>query len=271
MNATLVADPILMDTITKAGPEARGRVVVTGSHGGLLPGRYAVNAGMRGVIFNDAGVGKDRAGVAGLDLCDAFDMPAAAVSHASARIGHADEMLREGVVSTVNKTAAGLGISVGDLCCGAAIRMKKGAPQLGAGAAPKESRKIVMEPGFHRKLVFVDSASLVEEGDAGQIVITGSHGGLFGDDPANALRVDAFAVAFNDAGGGRENAGATRLAPLGRRGMAAFVVAADSAHIGSAFSTYEDGVISVVNDIAAALGGASGMRAKAFIDRLAQL
>jgi len=44
-------------TVTKLGPEARGAVLVTGSHGGVYPGGLAAKAQVRAVIFHDAGLG----------------------------------------------------------------------------------------------------------------------------------------------------------------------------------------------------------------------
>jgi hypothetical protein len=76
-----------------------------------------------------------------------------------------------------------------------------------------------------------------------------------------ALRTDAFAAVFNDAGIGVEEAGVGRLPALDRRGIAAFTVAAASARIGEARSSFEDGVISRVNAAAAGLGAAAWMRA----------
>lgn len=90
--------------------------------------------------------------------------------------------------------------------------------------------------------------SLVLPEDAGQIVVTGSHGGLIGGDAAAALRVQAFAAIFNDAGIGADKAGIRRLPALDARGIAVFTVAASTASIGSARSTYEDGTISAVNE-----------------------
>ena len=55
------------DSITKPGPQSRGTVLVAASHGGRFCGYLAALAGLRGVIFNDAGVGKDNAGIGSLD------------------------------------------------------------------------------------------------------------------------------------------------------------------------------------------------------------
>ena len=56
--------------------------------------------------------------------------------------------------------------------------------------------------------------------------------------------------------------GIGRLAALERRGVAAFTVAAASARIGEARSSFEDGVISRVNATAARLGAVPGLRAR---------
>ena len=99
----------------------------------------------------------------------------------------------------------------------------------------------------------------------GAIVATGSHGGLLGGKPETALKYDALAALFNDAGIGIDEAGVTRLPALDRRGIAAATVAAASARIGDARSTYEDGILSRVNSRAAALGIAPGLSAREFV------
>ena len=101
-------------------------------------------------------------------------------------------------------------------------------------------------------------------------MITGSHGGLVGGDPGAALRVDAFAAVFNDAGVGVDEAGVARLAPLDARGIAAFTVAAGTARIGEARSTYSDGVVSRANQTARRLGVREGDFAVSTVERLAQ-
>jgi hypothetical protein len=70
---------------------------------------------------------------------------------------------------------------------------------------------------------------------------------------------------FNDAGIGIDEAGVTRLPVLEARGIAAGTVAAASARIGDARSTYEDGILSRVNPRAAALGIVPGMAAREFV------
>ena len=82
--------PILTtDSITRVGPEAAGAVVVNGSHGGIYAAYLAGKLRVAAAIFNDAGVGRDQAGIAGLDYLEGFGIPAAVIGHDSARIGFA--------------------------------------------------------------------------------------------------------------------------------------------------------------------------------------
>ena len=59
--------------------------------------------------------------------------------------------------------------------------------------------------------------------------------------------------------------GLTRLPALDKRRIAAATVAAASARIGDGRSTYEDGVLSHVNETAAGYGGKPGLTARAFV------
>jgi hypothetical protein len=104
--------------------------------------------------------------------------------------------------------------------------------------------------------------------DSGSVLCIGSHGGLLGGKAETALKYDARAAVFNDAGIGIDRAGVSRLAALDRRRIPAATVAAASARIGDGTSTYEDGIISAVNDTAAALGITVGMTAKQFVTRI---
>jgi hypothetical protein len=248
------------DTITKLPPDAAGQVVVSGSHGGRYPGYLAAKAGLRAVILNDAGVGLDAAGIGALAYLDALGIAAAAVSHESCRIGDTGDMIARGRISRVNGVAAAQGVAAGLACLEAAVLLT-GAPHRRVEAPPVGEGRSEIGDGALRRIIFVDSAAMVRPDDAGQIVVTGSHGGLVGGDPAMALRTDAFAAVFNDAGIGVEEAGVGRLPALDRRGIAAFTVAAASARIGEARSSFEDGVISRVNAAAAGLGAAAWMRA----------
>jgi hypothetical protein len=110
---TLGVPLVLADSITEAGPQHRGMVVVTGSHAGLSVVRYAVAASPLLAVFNDAGVGKDGAGIAALALLEAAGIAACAVAHTSARIGEAASTLAEGRIAHANAFARRLGATPG--------------------------------------------------------------------------------------------------------------------------------------------------------------
>jgi hypothetical protein len=251
------------DSITRIGAEARGVVVVNGSHGGVYAAYVAAKLGVAAVIFNDAGIGRERAGIAGLDFLADLGVPAAAIGHMTARIGDGADMLARGVVTAANGAAAALGCAADMPCRAAALALAHGA---GAGRAPPPALESVFLISVRPPPVWaLDSASAVGPEHRGAIVVTGSHGGLLGGKPETALKYDARAALFNDAGIGIDEAGTTRLPALDRRGIAAATVAAASARIGDARSTYEDGILSRVNARAAALGAAPGVRARDFV------
>ncbi len=255
-------------TATKFPPEARANVVVCGSHGGRYPAYLAAQAGLRAVIFCDAGVGRDAAGIESLSLLGQGGMAAATVSHMTARIGEPADMLARGIISHVNEPARAVGVEPGMPCRLAAERLEAAEVRTVHIPPSEESRTVINLPGGARRLVLIDSAAMVEPNDADQIIVTGSHGGLVGANPAYALRVDGFAAVFNDAGIGIDEAGIARLPALQQRGIAAFTVAAASARIGEAKSTYEDGVISAVNERARELGAMPGKRGQGGAARL---
>ena len=252
----------LASTVTRLGLECAGAVVVGGSHGGAYPGYLAARACACAVILNDAGVGKDEAGIGCLAYCDALGMAAATVSHASARIGDAEDTLSSGVLSRVNETARAVGCEPGMPCLDAALALRRASPPR---VAPEyaEARHVVGQNRAGLRLVCIDSISLVAESeDDGQIVLSGSHGGLVAGSSRVAVRVDAAAAFFNDAGIGKDGAGITRLPVLDERGIAGATVAATSARIGDGRSTYEDGIVSRVNETARAAGIEPGMPAR---------
>ncbi len=104
---------LLVDSITEAVDAGAGCVVVSGSHGGLSAGRFALQAQALLAVFNDAGVGKDGAGTAGLALLAQAGLAACTVAHTSARIGEARSTWAEGVISHVNPQAFELGARPG--------------------------------------------------------------------------------------------------------------------------------------------------------------
>jgi hypothetical protein len=66
-----------------------------------------------GALYNDAGVGKDEAGISRLPALDARGIAAATVSATSARIGDARSTYEDGIISHVNRRATRLGLNEG--------------------------------------------------------------------------------------------------------------------------------------------------------------
>ena len=257
---------VLRDSVTKTAPGDAGAVLVTGSHGGVYAANLAARAGVRAAIFNDAGQGKDRAGVAGLDTLQELGLAAAAVAHDSARIGDAGDAWARGRLSAVNDLAAALGCAIGGPCAEAARNLREAVPPKSIPPKAAEAVTLLIDRPGGPRVWALDSASLVGPEHEGDVLLIGSHGGLPGGDPAAALGVDALAAVFHDAGIGIDEAGVSRLPALDARGIAGATVAGTSARIGEGRSTYADGVISRVNQTAAGLGGRVGMTAIEFVE-----
>ena len=113
-----------MDTITKVTAEDAGAVIVSGSHGGTSSGQFALAAPLKLAVFNDAGVGKEGAGIAALDMLQACGCAAVTVAHTSARIGDARDTWEQGVLSHVNAAAQALGLAPGQTLRDAVQRLR---------------------------------------------------------------------------------------------------------------------------------------------------
>lgn len=256
---------LLADSVTALDRAAGEHVVVCGSHGGRFAAVLAAQHRVRAIVLNDAGVGLDRAGTAGLDLLAELGLAAATASHTTARIGDARDCFEHGLLSHVNSPARALGCRPG-MSVREAARLLAGAP-LSAGQPPHAVEgRYLLEPGPPRVWA-LDSASLASVQDDGDVIVTGSHGRLLGGRPETALRATALAAVFNDAGD-VEGCRRGRLAALDERGVAAAVVHATSARIGDARSSYYDGVVSAVNGVAAALGARPEQPTRTFVDLL---
>ena len=254
---------VIADSITRVGPEAANAVVINASHGGVYAAYLAAKLHAAAAIFNDAGVGRDRAGIGGLDYLDEFGVAAATVGHDTARIGNGADMMASGVITHANAIAASLGVSSGQSCRDAATALQQARP---AYRAPPEALEGAFLLVSDRPTVWaLNSASLVLPEHKDSIVVTGSHGGLLGNRPETALKYDVLGALYNDAGIGKDAAGTSRLPALDARGIAAATVSSMSARIGDARSTYDDGIISSVNARAASLGLREGISAREFV------
>lgn len=128
----------VVDSIAVAEPAMAGAVVVSGSHGGVSAARYVLALPVRphAVFFNDAGIGKDQAGIVGLAMLDQAGVIAAACSSMSARIGDAADALDCGVISRVNELAIRAGLRGGQRVSDAVERLRAlTSPSPGAGSS----------------------------------------------------------------------------------------------------------------------------------------
>src|SRR5207248_10947887 len=198
------------------------------------------------------GIGRCPAGMPGLGSLRDRGVPAATLGHDTARIGDGADMMARGVITYANALAETLGCRAGMSCRAAAAALQAAEPARRAPPPALEAAFLIIEEP--PQVWALDSASVVAPEHHDAIVLTGSHGGLLGGRPETALKYDVRAAFYNDAGIGIDMAGWSRLPALDARGIAAATVAAESARIGDARSTYEDGILSRVNASAAALG-----------------
>jgi len=121
-------DVIVMDSASQLKPGDRGHVVIAGSNGGQESGRVGAEIGCALLVLNDAGVGKEGAGIAGLEILERAGVPAATVSHLSAAISDGRDMWYSGLISHVNGPGRKAGIRVGDSVASAVRAFMDGHP-----------------------------------------------------------------------------------------------------------------------------------------------
>lgn len=131
--------------------------------------------------------------------------------------------------------------------------------------ASEESRKVVAK-GDRFQVVVMDSIAHAVDADAGQIVVTGSHGGRSAGE--YALSFGVACVVCCDAGFGKNGSGVAGLRDLDRTRIAGIGVAHTSARIGDGVDIWERGVVSFVNAAAGRLGFVVGVPLKGQVLRL---
>lgn len=265
--------PILAaESVTELGDKVKGAVLVAGSHGGLVAAWLGATSGAHALILNDAGIGLDEAGIAGLPWLDAIGLAAATVAHTSARIGDGADSLTHGVISHANAYALRAGVTVGMTACAAAEKLTQAAAPFAVPQPYAEGRWwLATLNGID--IWALDSVGKLVPGDAGRILLIGSHGALHGGRCESALNLHgvpivARAAVFNDAGLGTDGAGITRLPELDARGVPAATVSHTSARIGDGRSMWDSGVLSHVNRRAQACGARAGLTVREFVTLL---
>lgn len=237
-------------------------VLVCGSFAGAEPiGGLGLPWGPRAVIAHACGVGKDGAGIGGLALCQRFGVPAAAIETMSARISDGRSAW-DGSIGHVNEAAAALGVAVGQPVREAAKRLLDAPPgrPLDVGEAI-DNREYELSRGAEGGIYAIWNLLLLH-GQAerpNDVFCIAAHSGKVMAERSVVMRPKGLIA--NDGGMGKDGSGIDGLAILQQAAIPAAAVAAMSARIGDARSTYHDGVISASNEAATACGVRPGMAA----------
>ncbi len=104
---------VLMDSISYIDKDNHKDIIVSGSHGGTSSAGYGLDVKVGAAFFNDAGIGKNRSGISGLNLLQNAGIIAIAVSHETAEIANAKDTYENGIVSFINERAEDAGVKVG--------------------------------------------------------------------------------------------------------------------------------------------------------------
>jgi hypothetical protein len=119
---------------------------------------------------------------------------------------------------------------------------------------------VVVEDDSRGRIYACWSFSRVEHATSKDVFCVASHGARLM--ALYALRIRPKGLICNDAGKGLDDTGIEGLPMLDPHGIAAATVSTDSARIGDPLSTYEDGLLSALNDAARAIGLRVGMPAR---------
>ena len=251
---------ILVDSITKVDQGDEGAVVISGSHGGRSSGEFALAVPFAAVFFSDAGIGKDEAGISGLKHGEIIGVPVATIAAMSAETSNGRSTLL-GAISRANAPARALGVTSGMIAHEAAALLAKAATgkpvptPLGA-----EEAAVVVEEGPRGRIWATPGTTSIKDRIANDVICSGANSSrVFAD---GVLRMAAKGGIANDAGIAKNDSAVEGVKLLGERNVPAAAVATLSARLGEGLSTWNDGVISVVNPVAAARGVKAGMSVK---------
>lgn len=258
---------VIFDSLGDIQPDNTKPVLVCASHCGDN-GTFAKklkNCQVKAVFLNNAGVGKNQAGISGLPFYEAEGIIACAVDHNSAEIGVGADTWNSGIISHANAEAKAANIQIGDSVQDAVSKI---IPFITHSASTNESEpndsfvtkeenpsdsKVETSKLSHTQINGVDvtvtnSITFLNTNNSGDIVVCGSHGGVSAGHYAQKHNLKA--VFFNDAGIGKNNAGIKSLEMLSDAGIPACTVDCMSAEIFNGQDILENGIISVCNSLA---------------------
>ena len=257
---------VLLDSLGDLQFGNTNSILVCGSHcgGNRDLARHVKNCHVKAVFLNNAGVGKNQAGIRGLIHYQAEGILACAVDHNSAEIGISNDTWESGTISHTNPQAEEAGIQIGDSVKEAVAKIVNlfnlpSSTQINKDFTylidekKENSSKVDLKKQVQTQIdgvsiTVTDSITFLNENNAGDIVVCGSHGGLSAGEYAQKHRVKA--VFFNDAGIGKNRAGVKSLESLSDAGILACTVDCMSAEIFNGYDTLDNGIITVCNQLA---------------------
>jgi hypothetical protein len=242
-------------------PTGPADVIVVGSYCGTRILAPMFSRGVKAVIATDAGIGKDEAGISGLKHGETIGVPVAAIAAMSAETSNGRATLL-GAISRANAQARALGVSAGMVAYDAAALLAKAAAgKAVATALGAEEAAVVVEETVRGRIWATPGTTAIKDRIPGDVICSGANASrVFAD---GVLRMAAKGGIANDAGIGKNDSATEGVRMLGERGVPAAAVGTLSARLGEGLSTWHDGVISVVNPVAAARGVEVGMTAQA--------
>ncbi|MCM2393770.1 hypothetical protein [Streptomyces albipurpureus] len=238
-------------------------VVVGGSFCGASTVNRAMSKGVRAVIAHDAGVGRERAGISGLAFGDRYGLPVAAVETMSAALSNGRTMA-DGVIGYANARAQELGVLPGQNAVEAARLLLAAPPGRAVNGRVDLDEEVYEMEGTAaggRVIAVSTLVTLPKGGDYSRdVVALGNHAGSVIIPLLTQWRVRGWIA--NDAGMGKFHSGVGGVSLCDPLRIPAAAVSTLSASIGSGRSTYENGVVSAVNEMAQKQGVTVGMSAR---------
>ena len=238
-------------------------VLIGGSYAARMTMAWAMRLGARAIVAHAAGVGKDDAGISGLRLAQEYHVPALACETMSARLA-VGVSVYEGEVGHANQVAQSLGVEIGQSIAEASKILLDA--DVGREVIVEESlddRIYELEhlpDGNIRASWGIPVLRSIQEPRPLDVFVQASHCGL--TLVPHVMKLNLKGVIANDAGRGKDDSGIASFPYLAQEGIAVAAVGAMSARIGDVMSTWEEGVISCMNEVAEKRGVRDGMRTR---------
>jgi hypothetical protein len=244
----------------KQNPTGPTDVIAVGSYCGTRVLAPMFTRGVRAVIATDAGIGKDEAGISGLKHGETIGVPVAAIAAMSAETSNGRSTLL-GEISRANAQARALGVRQGMPAYEAAFLLAKAQAGKSIATPPGvEEKPVVVEERANGRIWATPGTTAITEKIPNDVICSGANSSRVMSD--GVLRMGAKGAIANDAGIAKNNTAVEGVQILGERGIPAASVSTMSARLSEGLSTWNDGVISVVNPVAAKRGVKVGMSAK---------